>query len=672
MESSAELILKVKKHLTALAIKHLKRFDGRTLTILQKYKIAKSINPNTNYENVVPILISKSHSYKIPGPAGPLFFYLTQKKPPKGNVVNLTEMLFATKIDIRKASFDYFCNLEDTEIPLLTTNTRSLLKALRDAFLSSDDKKWRDAAVAIYDALNEDWYCNYAAVKQCLNRNFIAGIGAYLTKIVRPSIPSVDPLTLGLWEASAQKEEILKVIERIVAENTDIKDALNKYFFRFGHLPLRGELSIVNLIDKWQSKHGRIEDIWKILWAWADSFTIPLPRYHVCVYFLSKPDLISDDERTKLWKEIIEVIHIPNSEEDDLEWTQVWRMFCEIARHYCHHLEARLPFKNGEIIASQSWWLAVQICKLFTSRKEEVKRLRNETFLPELDLSSRIWQIASPAIKPSSLRFLTLNTSSLFSLSLQAMLGNNLESLKPSSMTKEDHNRLENAISSSILGIFPPKVIDDSKKVYAYEDFIFVTAEKWLSCSEEDKNKEMINAFIAGIRKLIMSDDFENTVMKLTDSHAGDQLLIANYLKNMIYTEEINLDTIWKAINDSNWREAALRKSHLYVLQLIFDALNEIESRYQEKWTYNLPHFYALELEKATEPEKKKHLFGCVIYSSMCGDTVSAIQRILKGEHKQDYQEEVEHWRQSLIETQKMAPELVRARIRPILAALHI
>ncbi|MBN2019674.1 MAG: hypothetical protein JW749_05555 [Sedimentisphaerales bacterium] len=672
MSHTKEEIKQAQKYLMTIATKHSKIVDGRTLTILQKNKIYESLNPDKTFEEVPPILNNKNHPNRISGPAGPLFFYLTQRTPPKGNIVNLTELFFATNIDIRKASFDYFSNLEDKEIPILTPNSRTILKALGEPLLSTHDKKWREAAVAIYDALNEDWYCNYAAVKQCLHGNYVDGVSEYLTKIIRPTIPSVDSVTPGVWEASEQKENILSVIDKIIDESIDIEAALNKYFLRLGHLPLRGELSIINLIDKWQAKHSTLDDIWKILWAWADSFSIPLPRYHVCAYFISKPDLVPEDNHAKLWHEIVEVIHIPNNEEEDLEWTQAWRIFCEIARHYCCHLEARLPFKNGEIIASQAWWLAVQICNLFTSKKAEVKRLRNQTFLPELTLSSRIWQIASPAMKPSSLRLLTLNTNSMFSISLQAMLGNNLDLLKPSSMTKEDHIKIEHALSGTILNVFPPKVIDDSKKVYSFENSIIDTAKKWLPYVEDDKTKEMINVFVAGIEKLIIPADFENMVMKFTNSHYGDQLLIASYLKNMTYIEEISLDVIWKAINDSNWREAALSKSQPYVLQLIFDALNEIESRYQEKWAYNLPHFYALELEKATEPEKKKHLFGCVIYSSLCGDTVSAIQRLLKGDHKQDYEKEAEYWSQRLKETQKFAPELVKARIRPILAALHI
>jgi len=240
-------------------------------------------------------------------------------------------------------------------------------------------------------------------------------------------------------------------------------------------------------------------------------------------------------------------------------------------------------------------------------------------------------------------------------------------------MGKDKLKKIEHAISGSILGFFPPKTKDDSKKVYDFENSVLLTAKKWLNyVDEDDKNKEMLNAFIVGVEKLIESDDFENIVMKFIDAHPGDQVLIANYLKNMVFTEKICLDTIWKAINDSNWREAAFRKSHPFILELVFDALNEIETRYQDKWAYNLPHYYALELEKTEDPEKKKHLFACVIHSSICGDSVSAIQRLLKGENKHDFQEEVDHWRERLEEIQKWAPELTIARVRPILAALYI
>lgn len=673
MENSEETLKELKKQIVIIAIEHLKRIDARTLTILQKNKIFESLDPKVKYEDVLPVLSNKDHPSRISVSSGPLLFYLAQKEPPEANVVELAELLFARDTDTRKMVFDYFNNLEDKETPLLTTKTRTLLKASGDTLLSTDDQEWRDASVAIYDALNEDWYCNYAALNQCLQRNFNPGIEEYLTKVIRPSIPSVDSVTTGIWEASEQEEGIIQIIGKIIEESIDIETALNKYFSRFGHLPFSGKLSLVNLIDKWQSKHGRLDDIWTILWAWADSLTIPLPRYHVCTYFISNPELVSDGNNAKLWHEIVEIIHMPNNEEDDLEWTQAWRVFCEIARHYCCHLETRLPFMNGERIASQAWWLAVQVCKLFTSSKKEVKQLRDETFLPELASSSRIWQIASPAIKPSLLRFLTLNTHSIFSLSLQAMLGNNLDSLNPSSMAKGDRKKFEYAIAGSVLWVFPPKTKKSTDKVYAYEDSVLQTARKWLNyMGEDDKNKEMIGAFIVGIEKLIASEDFENIVMKLADSHSGDQVLIVNYLKNTVFTEEFCVDTIWKAINDSNWREAAFRKSHPLILQLIFDALNEIEARYQDKWAYNLPHYYVLELEKEAEPEKKRRLFGCVICSSLCGNTVSAIQRLLKGENRHGYKEEVDYWRKMLEETLKWAPELARARIRPILATLHI
>ena len=156
MEYTKEEIRKVQKHLAILSFKHLKEVDARTMTIFQKNRIFESLNPSTTYEEVLPILNNKDHPNRISVSSGPLFFYLIQKNPPQAAAVNLTELLFAKNGDIRKIAFDYFSNLEDKELPSLTTKTRTLLKSLGDTLLSTDDQKWRESAVAIYDALNED------------------------------------------------------------------------------------------------------------------------------------------------------------------------------------------------------------------------------------------------------------------------------------------------------------------------------------------------------------------------------------------------------------------------------------------------------------------------------------------------------------------------------------
>ncbi len=140
----------------------------------------------------------------------------------------------------------------------------------------------------------------------------------------------------------------------------------------------------------------------------------------------------------------------------------------------------------------------------------------------------------------------------------------------------------------------------------------------------------------------------------------------------MVFTEEVSLDEIWKVVDDSNWREAAFRKTHPMILELLFGAFNEIEARYQDKWSYNSPHFYALECEKCEDEKRKEHLFACTIHCSLCGNAISGIQRLLKGENKHRYQDYINHWRTRLEDTHKWAPEWVKARIRSVLAVLHL
>ncbi len=673
MEFSAEEITEMKTQLAVLAIEHLGKVDARTMTILQKNNIFASLNQDEKYEGLLPILVNRDHPDRRSTRPGSLFFYLAESDPPQANVLAVAELLFTTNVDIRRASFDHFNRMQDEVLPLLTPKSQNLLKTMADKLLSNDQREWRDAAVAIYDSLAEDWYLSLATLKQCLECNFIAGIEEYLTKVIRPTIRSVESVTPGVWEASKQKEDMKKTLHEIVSGNSDIILALNEYLIRFGHIPLASDLSIVSLIDGWQSEHGNIENIWDTLWSWADSFKLPLPRYHVCLYFVSNPSLVPDKKHEDLWHEIAEIVFLPNDEEAEYEWTPFWKMFCDIAKHYCCHLETRLPYKNGERIASQAWWLAFQVCRAFTPEKEDVKRLRKQTFLPELNNSSRMWHIASPCIQPSSLRYLTLNTQSIFALSLQSVLGNNIEALNLQAIDKEDFKNIQNALIGAVLTVYPTVIESDSEEVYAFDQSPLIMAQKWgVYAGKDDIQKDMINAFIKGTEKLMKSENLSGLLEKFTDSHSGDQILIATYLRNKVFTEDISLDEIWKVVGDSDWREAAFRKSHPMILELLFDALNEIQTRYQDKWSYNLPHFYALECEKCEDEERKEYLFSCVINSSLCGSTVSGIQRLLKSEDKHSYQDYVNRWRTQLEENQKWAPEWVKAQIRPVLAVLHV
>ena len=674
MEYDDKIIFEAKKQLAFLGVEHLSKIDARTLTIFQKNGIFESKKPDSDYKEILPIIENPDHPDRQPIGLGPLFCYQGKREPLQNTIGNIADMFLAVDMSLRQAALNYFNNLEDEELPVLTSKSRELLETLGELLVSDDCQKWRSAAVAIYDALQDDWYCNYSALKQCLVSNFIPGIGEFLTKVIRPTISSVETITTGVWAASEQKEKIVHCINQIVEESSEILDALNKYFQKLGHLPLIKELSISGLLDQWQQKKGcNNDDLWSILWNWADSFEWPLQRYHVCMYFILHPEKIPEDKNSDFWRGITEIVYMPNDEKDDLRWTQPWRMLCEVARHFCCHLENRLPYMEGERIASQAWWLAYHVCILFPSNKEEVRKLRKETFLPELTISTRVHQVASPVIKPSALRFLTLNTNSVFSLAIQSAIGKHIDSLKLESISKDDSEKIEVSINGSILAIYPAKLKKDSEKIYAFDDSVLLTAKKWVTyIDKEDQNREMTSALIAGIEKLVKFDSISDLLNKFIDTHSGDRVLIANYFRTIIFTENVPLVDIWDVINDRKWREVAFGKTHPLVFELIYESLNEIETRCQDKWAYNLPHFYALECEKAEDKDNKELLFTSVVFSSICGNSVSGIQRLLKGDKKYEYQENVNFWRKRLKQIYEWSPEWVKARVRPVLAVLYL
>ena len=89
-------------------------------------------------------------------------------------------------------------------------------------------------------------------------------------------------------------------------------------------------------------------------------------------------------------------------------------------------------------------------------------------------------------------------------------------------------------------------------------------------------------------------------------------------LRNRAYTNQIPVDVMWDLVCDNEWREAILLKSDELVLEMLFDALIQIQIRNSDKWSYQLPHFFASACEIVEDgSERRKLLFAYTISSSI-------------------------------------------------------
>jgi len=499
---------------------------------------------------------------------------------------------------------------------------------------------------------------------------FIDGAARFLTVVMRPSVSSVEPITNCIWAATKQKEQIEQAILELVEAAETFSQALDIYYYRFGHLPLAKSLSITRVIDEWEKRKGKQKKLWEAIWNWTESKDSPLPRYHACLTFTSKPELLRSKRIMKFWNEIVEIISVKDSDELNMRWSQAWKIRCRLAKHFSIHLESRLPGADSERITSQAWWLAEQIALLFGTTPDRLQNIRKETMEPELDISTAVWHIARALIRPSRLRYATMLTHSIWSLSLLCQMGPNLERLPTEKLKIKQKQKIDAAIFGSLGNLFP--LTRQKPEVYAFDKTIIQTARKWGECCKVHKESIGLETFIETLAKISNEGNLKELLTQLPSMTGPPQELVACVFRNAAHSGQVYHDFAWKLMLDPEWRRNLLLKSQQRIIEIVFDGLSEVLVRGKKDRIFQMPHIFAEACEQSTNnKDLKELLFDLTLYSSMMIDSVSAIERILKGVHRSVLNENISYWGRRLGQLRPYCPNIVKGRIRATLACLN-
>ena len=646
--------------------------DARTAALLQKNDLLRTAKPEGIPEATVAVLRDANHVSRVPVPPGPLVFQLETGGKPAALVLVVADFLLNPSIEVRRAALSHFQRLAEAPDPLLTQRTKDTIRSNTEALLSEDGFLWRTAALAMSDTIRDDWLCGLAGLKQCLVRRFDEGVEPHLRVVLRPEVTSVDSINFRVWDPASQQAILREIVQDCVDGSDTLGEALGKYYREGGHLPLGIAHGIAKVAEKWaELRDSRPREVWEEVWGWADEIPSPLPRYHACQIFVTRPQMVPEGAHTRLWEEVLEVVDLPRGEEGDLKWTQAWRLRCDLARHFCHHLASRLPGAERERIAICAWWMAEQLSLTFGTVSEYVRRVRESTVGREEELSNLVWQLAHPAAKPSGFYYATTHVPSVWSLSLLSVLGKNLAELKPEEITPEQCTRFSNAIKRNLICGFPLNPPDEGIAVYGYEATPLDTAETWCSRQVGDA-KAFTEALVEVFRRLRDPGKLEGELRGFPKQNEASQLLLAGVLRGLAYAGKAPEREIWGCVQNEEWRRIALLEANEKVLEFMVGALVELQSQYWNKWASDLPHMLASACEEATSGTMKQDLlFAATILSSASTDTVSAVHHLLRGVRRHELRSHVDYWQEQLNGLRGVLPPWVAAKVRAIRAALH-
>jgi len=668
-EKEAEFRAAFRHAIASRVLLNRRELDARTATVLQKEGIFENLDSPKLSEDLPAILGNPEHMRRADMGIGPLLF--VTEGPKQRAVIDVKDLLLSTLPDVRSAALEFFLDMVRKQSDFVTPKTQSALKRAELQLAADDGVLWREAGLGLRDAVEEDWLCNLEGARQSFRAEFDEGIAVHLTRVMRPTVSSLDSIAMVICGPADEPKRLQEQLGSIVKDSKDFGAALGVFYESLGYLPLSLASSLPKVLRAWEAEHGQVRNIWECLWEWADRIDSPLPRYYVCQCFIDQPSRIPEGRHGDFWHEIAEIADYRQNEKSLNGWSEAWKAVCELARHFCMHLEFQSQGQYGEGIAAFSWWLARRTTGLFSTAYENIGLAREITIQSELAISSEIRLLSRPMVTPSALRCVTLNLASPWSRAILCEMGPSLAVLRPEAMAAGDRDRL----SGIIEGL--PAILPSSERelpgghVYGFENPSSESVRAWMEHGGNDPRKEVVLALLPAIEKLNTPEGLAEAVRESPDDNVASQDLVMHALRVFAFMGTAPAKELWEILSNEKTRRNFFKKLSLDAINAAIDALIEVAGQRGEKWTTHLQHFFAMECEAAVGDQSRRELlFAGVILASACFDSVSAIDRLLKGQHKHAFKVEADYWRKRYEDVWTLVPAWVQARFRAMLSAL--
>jgi len=659
--------------MTRYALFHEPPADGRSLTILRKNDVVKDLEMPPVDELILAVITDDAHPARVATSPGPVVYYSLDDNLSR-QAFPVTDLFFNPDVKVRRIALAYFKRMSDLEPQVLDAPSKDAIASLEKRLVSSGPKRWRDAAIRIADALHDDFLLNLAGMRQCHALAWGEGVRKWLRLLLRPSLPSLDPLASQIiTSATDQLDEVKSAISNSVLKAESLRQVCDNYYRRLGHLPLGGTFSLGGAVADWIGQSGRKPNAWKQIWAWADEMPSPLAHYHACTVFTQHPEFVPAGKHRQLWERILDVIEVPGTDAGTSEWTLGWLMWHELARHYACYLECHIPNSDSERLSGFAWWLADAVSSVIGKSRQAIDYLMKTTIIPEAGNFAHVRQLAHPVAKTSMLRYATLCIRSPWALGLTCEMGPGIARLKPELLDAEVRESIGGAIELNLLSCFPLRAKSDDQVVYAFDRTVVPTAKAWSELGEDAGSTHPFATLLEHYPKITNPNDLANALGSILNEQEGGQLLVAQNIRALAYTGGAPVSRIWECMQDEQWRRDVWLKLEPVALETLFESVAEIQAQNDDKWTSHLPHFLALACEAVSEEKEREELiFAFTLAASMQTGTVSAVERLLRGEHKDRFAQYVAGWRDRLLSLMPLAPGWIAGRMRAVMASLYV
>ncbi len=331
-EDRQRVMFAARARMTANAFCHLDYLDARTGALLSGSGLVQDREPPVVISDLeLAVLGNANCANRLKAPPGPLVCYWSDS-PSQRSILDIRDMLLLTDDRGRLAALEYFLRQATASDQVLAPSTTALLARVTDFIRSADPALWRPHALELHDALEIDFFVALAAFVQCKALGYQEGANTYASTLLRPALRTIDSIPLTVLLPSAEQEKMVGLFGDLKESSSSVEEACDKYFGMIGHLPFDAKFGIGRVVEKWEGSLPK-ESLWERLWGWADRTRSPLARFHLCVLFLDRPDLVPEDQEMALRAEMLGTIRGVQGDRKEETWSAAWRVRCDLARH---------------------------------------------------------------------------------------------------------------------------------------------------------------------------------------------------------------------------------------------------------------------------------------------------------------------------------------------------
>ena len=640
-----------------------KTMDARTAIICAKNHLFRSPLKSPLPQDVLRVVENPNHVRRLPASSGPLIVF---RMGAKGRgLIQLATLFLNPDRRVRQAAVAELERQLGRHPPFLGPQTRIRFEDLRESVLSYDVQDSLGATVELHDCLRNDYFYQRAALRQCADVRADEELCGYLRGLLVPNEVAMQFLAgLPVWSPERQDADIQAMRRDMVQSAASLQDLLCEYFRLFGHLPLAGSTSAAGVVAGWREKHGDPADPWDRIWSWVKDNGSLLASYHACQVLCHVPEWVGEEHRQSLLGTIADVIRGPSSNAQ-------WKLRCDLARHYCRHLETLSPGADSERVASFAWWFAEMLGETFDAFSSPVLRIANEIVENASRASDEVWLVARPFATVSPLRYATLFSGSMWSMAMMCEIGDS-----PLMAFADKHEGILGALATSLTkhecGALD-RGRNDRTIWYAFQRTSDALCER-IAMRVDAENADSIRSARSVVTAACTDPGLGTMVRRLASYDESVALAIAHEVRLAAYCGDAPCVDIWDSFADSCWREQVLAKGEAQSVELLCNAAIQLQlADPAHEWRSYLPHFLAMTCEDlAADRERKRLLFAYTIIASIAVDSVSAVERLLNGIHRRDYEPFVEKWRERIERLTPVAPAWIAANLRGMKASLYI